>query len=118
MHDMLLYFDAEKVTAGIIRGAGAYVDGEWVPSWDAEIPIVIIAPQPVKANELDMLEDGERRSDFLKSWSETKVYPREGQENSDRITWDGDTYKVVQTDNRVTLGDFYRFIMRRLEPGA
>jgi hypothetical protein len=118
MWDMLQYFTEEMVDAGFIGGTGTYVKGEWVSTWAASVPIVIIAPQPLKANELDMLEDGERRSDYLTSWSETRVYPREAQQNSDRIVWDGDTYKVVQADNRATLGDFYRFVMRRLEPNA
>ncbi len=116
---MLEYFTAEMVSATLIQGAsGAYVAGEWVPAFVADAPIVIIAPQPVSANFLQMLPDGERRADFLESWSQTRVYPREGGEDSDRITWDGDTYKVFQTENRKPLGNFHHFIMRRLEPGA
>ena len=116
---MLQYFSQEMVSATLIRGAaGSYVDGEWVPAFEAGVPISIIAPQPISANALQMLSDGERRGDYLESWSTTKVYPREGTRESDQIVWDGTTYKVTQTDNRTPLGNFYKFEMKRLEPAA
>jgi hypothetical protein len=116
---MLKYFKRETITAQLISGAdGAYVDGEWVITLLPQVPIRIIAPQPVTANDTQFLEDGEHVRDYLVSWSKTRVYPREGGEDADRIVFDGDTYKVVQTDNRSVLGKFYRFMMRRLEPGT
>jgi hypothetical protein len=116
---MLQYFSREMVSATLIRGtAGAYVSGEWVPAFDAGVPISIIAPQPISANALQMLSDGERRGDYLESWSSERVFSREGQDDSDRIVWKGTTYKVTQADDRTSLGNYYKFEMKRLEPAA
>jgi len=116
---MLRFFTIEKTTVQLIRGGlGSYVDGEWVLGLEAPTPIRVIAPQPLSANDTQFLTDGEHVRDFLKSWYEGKVYPREGGDDADRILFDGDTYKVVQTDNRSILGKFYAFVMRRLEPGT
>lgn len=116
---MLRFFENEKITVSLIRGAsGTYVDGEWVPALDAAVDIRIIAPQPLSANDTQFIEDGEHIRSYLKSWSDTKVYPREGDRDADRIVFDGDTHKVTQTDNRSILGRFYAFVMRRLEPGT
>jgi hypothetical protein len=116
---MLRFFPREKITVSLISGAsGVYVGGEWVPSLAAPTPIRIIAPQPLSANDTQFIEDGEHVRSYLKSWSDTRLYPREGGEDADRIVFDGDTYKVTQTDNRSILGRFYAFVMRRLEPGT
>jgi hypothetical protein len=117
--DLLQYFPHEKVTVQLVPGdSGSYVDGEWVLVLSASTPIKIITPQPLTAKEAQLLPDGEHVRDYLKSWSEVKVNPRDGDTDADRIEWDGDTYKVMQADNRATLGGFYAFEMRRLEPGT
>ena len=116
---MLRYFNQEKTTAQLIRGGvGSRVDGEWVPVFDAPVPIRIITPQPLSANDTQMLPDGEHVRDFLKAWHEEKVFPREGTKDADRLEYDGDRYQVFQADDRSTLGRFYAFVMRRLEPGT
>lgn len=113
---MLRFFNNEMVDVTLIPGSfGTYVDGKWVPSFDAGTPIKIIAPQPVTAENLQMTDAGEHVRDYLVSWSKTKVSTRDGGVNSDRITFGGDNYKVVQVDNRSILGRFYRFVMRRLD---
>ncbi len=113
---MLRYFNNEMTDATLIPGnSGTYVDGVWTPAFDAGTPIRIIVPQPVSANDLQMLEDSEHVRDYLVSWSKTRVMSREGDQDADRITYDGDTYKVMQTDDRSILGRFYRFVMRRLD---
>jgi hypothetical protein len=118
-HDLLQYFDDEKITVSLIPGAaGSYVDGEWVLVLGASAPLVIIAPQPMTAKDIQSLPDGEHVRDYLKSWSETRVEPRDGGDDADRISYQGDTYKVMQSDDRATLGGFYAFQMRRLEPGT
>lgn len=116
---MLKYFKREMITAQVVPGAvGVYVDGVWVSTFGAPADTRIIVPQPLTANDTQFLEDGEHVRDYLKSWSKTKVYPREGGEDADRVLFDGDRYKVVQADNRSALGRFYAFVMRRLEPGT
>lgn len=113
---MLRFFGRETITAQLIPGAtGAYVDGVWVPAFGAPGPIRIIAPQPITADDLQIIEDGEHVRDYLVSWSKTRVMTREGGEDADRIVFDGDTYKVMQVNDRSILGRFYRFVMRRLD---
>ena len=110
---MLQYFTSEMTTATLVSGAsGSYVGGEWVPAAGASSTIEIIVPQPVAANDLVMLEDGEHLRDYLKTYSETRVFPREENRDADVIQYGGRNYKVMQTDDRATLGNFYRFIMR------
>lgn len=113
---MLGYFGTETVTATLHNGAaGTNVKGVWTPGLDAGVTIRMIAPQPVKADELTNLPDGEHVSDYLVTWAETSTLgTREGLKDADRIDWDGDTYKVVQADNRQVLGGFMRVVMRRL----
>lgn len=116
---MLRYFEKEKITVFLIRGgSGAYVNGEWTPTFDVPVPIRIIAPQPLTANDAQLLPDGEHVRDYLRSWSSVKVYPRERDEDADRIAWRGNIYKVMQCDDRRILGKFYAFEMRKATPGS
>jgi hypothetical protein len=115
---LLSYFSDEMTTAQLISGeASAYVGGVWVSSFAAATPISIIRPQPLIANDMQLLPDGEHVRDYLKSWSETRVFTREGDRDADRIEFDGDTYKVMQNDDRSLDGVFYGFVMRRTDPG-
>lgn len=115
---LLSYFGDEMTTVQLISGeAGAYVDGVWASDFADPAPISIINPQPLTANDMQLLPDGEHVRDYLKSWSETRVFTREGNEDADRIEFDGDTYKVMQNDDRSLDGVFYGFVMRRIDPG-
>ena len=115
--DLLQYFDDEKETVSWTPGdLGSYVDGEWVLALGASVPLIIIAPQPMTAKDIQSLPDGEHVRDYVRSWSETQVESRDGGDDADRIDWKGDIYKVMQSDDRATLGGFYAFQMRRLEP--
>jgi hypothetical protein len=98
--------------------AGSYVDGEWVASFAAATTVRIITPQPLTANDLQLLEDGEHVRDFIVTWARFKLMTREGDRDADRIVYDGDRYKAMQTDDRKVLGKFYRTVLRRLEPGT
>jgi hypothetical protein len=110
---MLEHFASEMTTATLIPGAaGNYVNGEWTPATDAGVTIKIIIPQPVSANDLNMLEDGEHLRDYKRTYSETQVSPRIGKVESDTIQVDGRDYKVVQVDDRDPRDNFYRIIMR------
>lgn len=116
---MLKYFKKEMITAQLLQGdVGSYVGGDWVPDFAASQDIKIIVPQPATANDLQQLEDGEHVRDFVRTWSKTRVFTREDDREADRIVTDGDTYKVMQVNDRKELGKFYRVVMHRLEPGT
>jgi hypothetical protein len=112
---MLQFFGPETVSATLVPGdTGAYVNGEWTPATGVSSTIKIIAPQPLSANELQMFSDGEHVRDYLKTWTQTRVFVREGNEDNDKIQWNGKDYKVVQVNDRSVLGPFYRVVMREI----
>jgi hypothetical protein len=116
MSGMLSFFGAETTDATLTPGdVGTYTTGDWVPASGASIPIRIIVPQPVTENDLQMLQDGEHVRDYRVTWSETRAFVREGNEDSDTITYDGKNYKVVQVNDRNVLGGFYRIVMREID---
>jgi hypothetical protein len=115
---ILQFFGNEIVDASLIAGLdGSYVDGDWQYVYDVPADVRIIAPQPLTSNDLQLVEDGEHVRDYLVSWSETKVFTREGNRNADLVVWDGSIYKVMQTDDRTELGPYYRFVMHKQDPG-
>lgn len=110
---MLQYFGAETITATWTTGnVGSYVDGEWVPDRGTESTINIIAPQPIDSNSMTMLEDGEHVKDYLVTWSQTAVSPRQGDQEGDLIEFKGRSYEVMQVDDRSILSPHYRIVMR------
>lgn len=113
---MLGYFGAETITVTLYDGtAGANVKGVWTPGTSTGVPLKIIAPQPVKASDMVNLADGEHISNYVRSWSaDPLVTTRDGLKDADLITWDGKSYKVTQVDNRRTLGNYVRFIMKQV----
>ena len=114
---MLRYFKKQKIKAQVIRGQdGEYVEGIWVPEHAIPVDIKIIAPQPIAANDTINLEDGEYVRDYLKTYTTEKVMTREESENADVIVTSDKFYKAYQVDNRKTLGNFYKTIMRKEDP--
>lgn len=114
---MLRYFKKQKIEAQLIAGQdGQYVDGIWIPEHAIPVDIKIIAPQPIAANDTINLDDGEHVRDFLKTYTTKKVMTREESENADIIFTGGKFYKAYQVDNRRTLGNFYKTIMRKEDP--
>ena len=115
---MLEYFAGETTDATLVKhGVGVYSDadgGDWVPGITSNTPIRIIVPQPVKENELAQMSEGEKVSDFRKTYSETPLQTRREGVDADSIIYDGRTYKVFQCDDRSVLGEFYRVIMREV----
>lgn len=106
---MMPFFGSEMVAAPwTTRTADTYsTAGELVPGTATPTTIRIIAPQPVKADELQMLEDGERISDYVKTYTSSAV------QNRETLTVYGRVYKVVQVEDR-PIGEFRKIIMRRM----
>ena len=110
---MLRFFDSETTDATLIRrGDGEYVDGDWIPDAEVETSVRIIVPQPVKENELGPLPEGEKVSDYRKTWSKTLFRTRSDDSDADVISYLGKRYKVFQVENRDVLGGFYRSVIR------
>lgn len=94
---MLEAFDFALVNASILRGKdGHYLDGVWKQSFDNAVIIQIINPLPLRSNELQMLPEGERALNYVKTFVETDISVREDLKDSDLIVCAGKTYKVMQ----------------------
>ena len=113
---MLGYFGAEMVDAVWRDGtAGSNVDGVWVPGSTTPVNIRIVAPQPMKADEMAKLPAGEHVSDYVVTWAETLALgTRDGLKDADTIEWDGKTYEVTQDSDRKVLGGFIRVVMKKV----
>lgn len=81
------------------------IKGELVVSTSPPQSIAIVEPQPVRENDLRMLEPGERLSDFRVTWTAAAV------DTTDRITYNGQEFRAHTVEDR---GEFRRVIMRRM----
>lgn len=116
-YDMLQHFADEMIDATLLSGqAGSYdADGRWVPSIAAGTPVRIIAPQPISGKDLQLLPQGEHVQHFQVSWIQTtEVKTREYLEDADRIEINGEIFKIHQTHDRRTLGNFMKFFIREI----
>jgi len=113
---MLEYFAGEMVDATLVKGVvGSRVKGRWVPGTPgAGVPIKMIAPQPVNARELQLLEDGEHVRNYLKTWTEAEVKTREQSVEADRLVIFGRTYRVMQVENREPLGKYRKVFIHEI----
>ena len=111
---MLEYF--EKVSAVLKEAlAGAYVNGKWLPGgFEADKDILIIEPQPVKANDLQMLPEGQRTANWLKTWIDESVLPRQGNNDSSIIVYKGKEFFTYQVNDWQIDGNFYRLFIREI----
>jgi hypothetical protein len=103
---MLSYFASEKITATLYRtNGGAYAVGIWQPAVPTTTSVQIIAPQPMRSDELQMFPEGERKYNHRKTWitSEIHVWPLVPEaatgENPDIFLIDGKYYKVMLRPN-------------------
>lgn len=111
---MIEFFD--KVSASLFAANnGSYVKGVWSPNYSTiGTDVKIIAPQPANANDLQMLEEGERVLNHLKTWIQESVLPRQGAKDSAKIVYDSRTYLVVKTNDRLIDGGFYKIILKEI----
>jgi len=122
----LSMFNWAKVDAEITRysTAGSYnAAGEWVRGNDTTIETQFIQKQPLRPEELGMLEDGEFARNYVVSWTQypVRVWGDDIDSTSnqpDEVTiLDADeyTYKVFWRSNRTEIGDWYRVILHQIK---
>lgn len=56
---------------------------------------VVAPPQP---EEMDRFPEGERRKDLKAIYTQTMLHVSDGEAVSDKITWRGDSYKIVRVE--------------------
>jgi hypothetical protein len=100
-----------RVDAAIYRLAnGVFADGKFTPDFDDPEDIEIIEPQPLRANDLQMLPEGERELNYLKTWTAADAQP------GDRVAYDERLFKVVQMDVRSEIdAGFSRLLIREIK---
>lgn len=114
--DMLAYFEDEMIDAFLLVGLDGSYDsnGEWVEAHQAEVPIRIIAPQPVNGKELDMLPQGEHTRNFLATWTKETVETREYLKDADRLRIESAVFKCFVDHNRKPLGNYHKLFIREM----
>jgi hypothetical protein len=112
---MMQFFGSELTTATLTRSAGGAYNaaGIWESTVLATSSISVTYPQPVKMDELQLLEDGERISDYVKIYTADPIQGRVGAVDADRVAVLGETYKVTQVEDR-PVGVFRKVIMKRV----
>lgn len=115
MNDLLAYFGDEMIAATLSTGGdGSYVNGKWVPGASSDAPALIVEPQPLSSEDLQNFEDAEHARDYLKSWTASLINTRRLEKDSDIVTIDTRSYKVVQVAPWAQTGGLYWFIMREI----
>lgn len=96
--------------------AGSTTKGEFSSGTPVSAQINIIIPQPLSGEDLKMLEDGERASDFLKTWVASDYDPKttSGGIVADIINYGGVDYKIHNVGVWDTLGRYRKIILRDL----
>ena len=115
--NLLSYFMDEMVDATLYQyGAGSRdAEGKWTPGTETSSSIEVIAPQPVKADEIEQLPPGERISDYVKIWvyDTVTLSTRVDTADADEIEVNSQRYKVHQINHWESAGGFMAAILRR-----
>lgn len=111
---LMPFFVGEFTTATrTTTTAGSYVNGEWVPGTTTQTTINVTYPQPVRMDELNANEQGERITDFVKVYSDSLISTRLSAADADTVTVLGETYKVWAVDSR-PIGAYRKVVLRRV----
>jgi len=108
MAALINYFP--KVSALISHEIQTQVKGEVTIGFSAPLPIAIVEPQPVKANELVITEPGDRLSNYKVTWAGSEIL------TTDVITYRGKTYRVHSVGDRID--EFWRAVLREKVPNV
>lgn len=113
MTDALAMF-ADLLRPAVVYSIGYAIDADGVRKKAAdptETNVNAVLPQPLKAEEMQLLPEGARVSNYLKTWSRTQINP--GHE----IEWpsEGVRFVVFQQDPWGSYGNFFRYVIRQIE---
>ena len=90
------------------RTSGSYVLGRWADGTPVALSLDAVV-QNATAEDLLVLEEGNRTSEALKLHTTTKLYPVSGGAYKDQITYDGVTWTVYSVADR-KIGGYYKAI--------
>lgn len=91
-------------------GAGAYVNGLWVPgtATNATIQAVVLAMSP---SDILNLPEGIRTQAAWVAWSRSELSAGDGDQTADEILYAGRTMRVIHVWDRIE-GDYYKAALR------
>lgn len=97
-------------------GAGAKNnEGKWVAGLPEVITFEGMPPQPLNEKELMKLEDGEKVGTIQKVYTSFPLRTREGAQDADRVTFEGEEHEVIKVDTRDILGNYYKAVIRKIQ---
>jgi hypothetical protein len=109
MTDALAMFADQFVTMKHVPMVSTVnADGRKIRTRGTPTDFLSIKFQPAKANELAILPEGVRLSNFLKTWSKSSL------EVETEILYGGVYYRIFQSDPWPQYGNFYRYIVREV----
>lgn len=95
---------------------GSYgADGVWVPGAATATSITVTKPQSIAGNDLKLISDGERPSDYRVVWTASDLQTTDTDSSADVLTVSGVAFKVFATWDRLLEGGFYRAILREIK---
>ena len=98
------------------KGAGAYVDGEFVPAGDALTFSIKCSVQNPTGEETETLPEGRRTDDARILFTDTQLYSVNGNSNPDQVELDGTFYEVWDVRPwQNNLINHYRYIIQKIE---
>lgn len=96
--------------------AGSYgADGTWTPGASTPTSITVTKPQSIAGDDLKLLPDGERASNYQVVWTASDLQTTDTDSSADVLTVGGVDFKVFAVWDRVLEGGFYRAILRELK---
>ena len=90
------------------RTGGSFVAGRWVAGTQAVLSFSAVV-QNATAEDLLVLEEGNRTSEGLKLHTTTKLYPVSDGTYKDQISYDSETWTVYSVADR-KIGGYYKVI--------
>lgn len=112
----------KKIPITILRkSAGSYVEGEWVPGAEVEVPREVNI-QPFKDQDLLLLPESERSREWYKLYCAEELLTLKqgvGGHAADEFIWEGDRYKIMKVKYyKMGILDHWRATAARVELSA
>ena len=83
-------------TVTVKRRTGSWQGGRFVVGQNDEQTLNVVGIlQPASPEQLEFFPEGERREGQVVFYTQTTLYLTEGDRISDRLLWQGETYKII-----------------------
>lgn len=115
---VLAAFGAPTAISVLRRAAGAYDGdtGKWAPADETTTTEVEAAVQPATPKEIAQLPENERTSKAIRIYTSLRLLTSDsaGAIEADRVTWQGETYRVLKVNDWAVQAGYYESIATRV----